>query len=75
MDHATMYLHNLAKRVLTDDKVYPAEVANAPRLIDKAYGDGDGHLDLDDVSEFASNIGSEIADKAGDVWDFITSLL
>ena len=73
MDFATMYLHNLAKRVLTDGKVYPAEVANAPRFIDKAYGDG--HLDFDDVSEVASNIGSEIADKAGDVWDFITSLL
>lgn len=75
MDFATMYLHNLAKRVLTDGKVYPVEVANAPRIIDKAYGDGDGHLDLDDVSEVASNIGAEIADKAGDVWDFITSLL
>ena len=77
MDFATMYLHNLAKRVLTNGKVYPAEVANAPRISDKAYGDGDGdgHLDLDDVSEVASNIGSEIADKAGDVWDFITSLL
>ena len=75
MDFATMYLHNFAKRVLTDGKVYPAEVANAPRIIDKAYGDGDGHPDLDDVSEVASNIGAEIADKAGAVWDFITSLL
>lgn len=75
MDVTTMYLHNLAKRVLTDGKVYPAEVVNAPKLIDKAYGDGDGHLDLDDVGEIASNIGSEIADKAGDVWDFISSIL
>ena len=75
MDFATMYLHNLAKRVLTNGKVYPAEVANAPRLIAKAYGDGDGHVALDYVSEIASNIGSEIADKAGDAWDFITSIL
>lgn len=74
MDFATMYLRNLAKRALTDGKVYPAEVVKAPRLIDKVYGDGDGHLDWDDVVEIASNVGSEIADKAGDVWDIITSI-
>lgn len=74
MDISTMYLHNLAKRVLTEGKVYPAEVANAPRLVDKVYGNGDGHLDFDDVSEIASNIGSEIADTAGEVFDFLTSL-
>ena len=70
----TMYLHNLAKRAMTDGKIYPGEIVNAPRLVDKAYGNGDGHLDLDDVTEIASNIGSEIADKAGDVWDIITSI-
>lgn len=74
MELATMYLKNLAKRALNDDKVYPAEIFNAPKLIDKEYGDGDGHLDLDDMSEIASNIGSEIMDKANDVWDFLSSI-
>lgn len=74
MSLTTMYLHNLAKRAMTDGKVYPAEILNAPKLIDKAYGNGDGHLDLDDVTEIATNVGLEIADKAGDIWDFITSI-
>lgn len=62
MSIATMYLHNLAKRVMNGEKVYTAEVANAPKLIDKVYGNGDGHVDLDDVSEIASSIGSKILD-------------
>lgn len=74
MSLTTMYLHNLAKRAMTDGKVYPAEVANAPKLIDKAYGNGDGTLDWDDMTEVASNVGSEIADKASDIWDFVTSI-
>lgn len=74
MSLITMYLHNLAKRAMTDGKIYPSEIVNAPKLVDKAYGNGDGHLDLDDVTEIASNVGSEIADKAGDVWDIITSI-
>lgn len=74
MNITAMYLHNLAKRALTDGKVYPGEIANAPRFIDKVYGNGDGHLDFDDISEIASNVGSEIADKAGDVLDFIGSI-
>lgn len=74
MSLTTMYLHNLAKRPMTDGKVYPAEIVNAPKLIDKAYGNGDGALDWDDVTEVASNVGSEIADKASDIWDFVTSI-
>lgn len=70
MSITTMYLHNLAKRAATGGRIYPAEIVKAPQLIDKAYGNGDGHLDFDDVSEVASTI----ADKAGDIWDFITSI-
>lgn len=70
MSLLTMYLHNLAKRAMTDGKVYPAEVINAPKLIDKAYGNGDGTLDCDDIAEVASHI----ADKVGDALDFITSI-
>ena len=44
MSLTTMYLHNLAKRAMTD------------------------------VTEVASNVGSEIADKASDIWDFVTSI-
>lgn len=74
MSLTTMYLHNLAKRAMTDGKIYPTEVVNAPKLIDKAYGNGDGFLDWDDVKEIASNVGTEITDKAGDVWEIITSI-
>ncbi|MCQ2077459.1 MAG: hypothetical protein MJZ20_10650 [Bacteroidaceae bacterium] len=74
MSLGTIYLHNLAKRAMTDGKVYPGEIANAPKVIDKVYGNGDGTLDWDDVTEVVSNIGSEIADKASDVWDFVTSI-
>lgn len=75
MSLLTIYLSNLAKRAITGEKVYPGEIANAPKIIDQIYGNGDGKFDMDDVSEIVSNIGSEITDKAGDVWDFVTSIL
>lgn len=74
MNITTSYLINLAKRAITDGKVYPAEIANAPKLIDKAIGNGDGSLDLDDLTEVISDVGSEIADKAEDILDFFTSI-
>ena len=74
MSLTSIYLNNLAKRVMTDGKVSTAEIVNAPKLIDKSYGDGDGGLDWDDVTTIASDIGSEIAEKAGDVVEFLSSL-
>jgi len=73
-DPVTMYLHNLVKRAVTDGHVYPGEIAKAPKLIDKVYGDGDGHLDMSDLDDIASNVTSEVADKASDIWDFVTSI-
>lgn len=73
-DPATMYLHNLAKRVMSDGHVHPGEIANAPKLIDKVYGDGNGHLDLSDIDDIASNVTTEVVDTATGIWDFITSI-
>lgn len=71
---ATMYLHNLAKRAMTNGHIYPVEVGNAPKLIDKVYGDGNGTLDLSDLDDITSNVLDEVVDKAEFVWDVITSI-
>ena len=72
---AKMYLHNLAKRVMSDGKVYPAEVVNAPKIIDKVYGDGNGILDLSDVDDVISNLWEEVTDKVDTVIDVLSSIL
>lgn len=74
MDPFTIYAHNLIKRAVTGGPVHHAEIANAPKLIDKAYGNGDGHLDMDDVGEIVSNAGEEIAKTVGTIIDIFTSL-
>lgn len=71
---ASIYLHNLAKRAITNGHVHPAEIRNAPKILDQVYGNGDGHLDMSDVTEIAKNVGEEIVDKASDIWDFVTSI-
>ncbi len=75
MSIAGIYLKNLAKRIINEEKVYPAEIVNAPKIIDKAYGNCDGHLDFEDITDIASNVGSEIAEAADSVLDFISSIL
>lgn len=71
---ATLYLHNLAKRAVTNGRIYPAEVGNAPKLVDKVYGDGNGTLDLSDMDDIVTNVVDEVVDKAELVWDVITSI-
>lgn len=71
----TIYLHNLLKRLIRGDHVVSSEVAKAPQIVDKVYGDGDGSLDMDDVDDIAVNVATEVADKVSSIWDFITSLL
>lgn len=70
----TNYLFNLAKRAATGEHVYPVEIAKLPQIIDKAYGDGDGSLELSDVADAATEIGGEVLDKASHVIDFLGSI-
>ena len=73
-DPASMYLRNLAKRAIMNEHIYPAEIVNAPRIIDKVYGNSDGQLNLTDIEEIANDAGSKIADAASEILDTITSI-
>ena len=68
------YLINLAKRVAMDGPVHPAEIVNAPRLIDK-WGNGDGVVSFDDIPDIASDIGETIVDGVTAVVDFLSNIL
>ena len=74
IDPGSIYLKNLAKRVVEGEHVYTSEIVNAPKVLDKVYGDGNGHLDFSDVDDIASNVGSEIAEAASNIWDFVLSI-
>lgn len=71
---AGKYLINLAKRAATGEHVATSEIVNAPRLIDKVYGDGDGTLEFSDVMDAVTEIGGNAMDKVGDVLSFIGDL-
>ena len=49
-----MYLRNLIKRGLEGDKIYSAEIAHLPKLIDSVYGDDNGQFDIDDIDDIVT---------------------
>lgn len=75
IDITSMYLRNLIKRGLEGDKIYSAEIAHLPKLIDSVYGDDNGQFDIDDIDDIVTNVISEATDKVSDIWDFITSII
>lgn len=68
------YLINLAKRAATDGHVATAEIINAPKIIDKVYGDGDGVLEFSDAVDAVTTIGGNFVDKVEHVIDFFGDL-
>lgn len=70
-DIAGKYLFDLAKRVAAGELVPTSEVVNAPRLIDKVYGDGDGTFEISDAVDAVTEIGGNVIDKVGDVISII----
>lgn len=74
IDLAEIYLKNIAKRAIKGEHIGSGEIAKLPRLIDKTYGDDDGVFELSDVVDAATDIVSDVADKAESVWDVITSI-
>lgn len=68
---AGKYLINLAKRAALGEHVTTSEIVNAPKLIDKVYGDGDGVFELSDAVDAVTEIGGDVIDKVGDVIGFI----
>ena len=70
----TIILHQILKKAIKGEALSGAEVARAPQLIDKVYGNGDGHLDITDMDDIAINVAGEVVDKTSKVLDFLTSL-
>lgn len=71
---AGKYLLNLAKRAATGEHVATSEIVNAPRLIDKVYGDGDGTFEFSDAVDAVTEIGGNLIDKVGDALGFLSDL-
>lgn len=67
---AGKYLINLAKRAATGEHVATPEIVNAPRLIDKVYGDGDGTIEISDAVDAVIEIGGNVIDKVGNMLSF-----
>ena len=74
MTISSILLHQIAKKALKGEALSGVEVARAPQLIDKVYGNGDGHLDITDVDDIAINAVGEVVEKTSKVLDFLTSL-
>ena len=63
MSLATIYLKNLAKRVIVGGEVHPSEIRHLPKFIDKTFGDGDGILEMSDIVEATKEVGGDLFER------------
>lgn len=70
-----LIVNRVIKGLIKEEDWAMKYVSKLPQMIDSAYGDGDGKLNLSDVDDIVANIASSIGEKVSDVGNVMSHVL